>query len=61
MSARPEDPLDSRSDRERTAHPRPLTEQERQALIERARRELPDLDREFEESMRRLRRIAAGR
>ena len=39
---------------------RPLTPEERKALIERARRELPELDRQIERSRARLRRIAAG-
>lgn len=40
--------------------PRQLSEQERQALIEQARRELPALTRQVDESLRRLRQIAAG-
>lgn len=39
---------------------RPLTPDERQALIEKARRELPALDRQIAHYSARLRRIAAG-
>lgn len=37
-----------------------LSEEERQGIIERARRELPELDREFEEAQENLRRIGSG-
>jgi hypothetical protein len=40
---------------------RPLTSVERQALIERTRRELPELDRQFALAGERLRRIAEGK
>jgi hypothetical protein len=39
---------------------RPLTPDERQALIEKARRDLPELDRQIAHYSARLRRIAAG-
>lgn len=40
---------------------KPLTPAERQALLEKTRRELPELDREFELAGARLRRIAEGK
>lgn len=37
-----------------------LSEEERRQVIERARRELPELDRELREARENLRRIGAG-
>lgn len=41
--------------------PPPLTEEQRRAIIKRARRELPALQRQVEDYIRELGRIAAGR
>ena len=38
-----------------------LTDEERERIIERARRNMPELDRRFEQAMENLRRIAEGR
>ena len=46
--------------KDKNADFRPLTPEERKALIEKARRELPELDRRFARASAGLRRIAAG-
>jgi ribosomal protein L29 len=43
-----------------TAHPKQLSEEEREKIIEQARRELPELDRRFKKAMTNLNRISRG-
>lgn len=43
-----------------TAHPKQLSDEEREKIVEQARRELPELDRRFKKAMTNLNRISRG-
>jgi len=43
-----------------TANPKQLSDEERDRIIEKARRELPDRDRRFKNAMTNLERISRG-